>query len=506
MAILEAKNIVKRFGGVTALSNGNITCREGKITGLLGTNGSGKSTISKIITGVYLPDDGTITYQGKEVAFRNPIEAKQAGIVMAFQNLSLIPDLTVWQNVVLSFEQRKGIFLDNQSARKKTRELISQFVDDFDIERKVVQLNSSEKQIVEIVKAISEEPKLLILDEPTAALEQAQVKALFWYMKKLASEGVAIIFTSHRMGEIMEICDDIVVFNNGRNTGSIDFEKDGKNQDEIVGLITGNIEIHSEKHKNEEVSDETKFEVKDLQYQGILNHINLSVKKGEVLGIGGLQGQGQVELMLALAGNYKKLKGEAVLNGAPVSLKSPQNAIQNGIVFVPGDRQTEGLMMQDSVYQNMIMPKLALKKQPFFTPVKKYQKEAEEVVDILSIKTDTIDQKVNNLSGGNQQKVVVGKWIPFDMNVLLLSDPAKGVDVGAKQDLYEFVLKLAKEKGISVILYASDNEELVDYCNRVMVMYEGNVIKELTGEEITNANITKASLNLTSDERKEMEA
>lgn len=506
MSILEAKNIVKRFGGVTALSNGNITCREGKITGLLGTNGSGKSTISKIITGVYLPDGGTITYQGKEVAFRDPIEAKRAGIVMAFQNLSLIPDLTVWQNVVLSFEQRKGVFLDNQAAREKTRELIDQFVPGFDIERKVIQLNSSEKQIIEIIKAISEEPRLLILDEPTAALEQAQVKALFWYMKKLASEGVAIIFTSHRMGEIMEICDDIVVFNNGKNTGSIDFEKDGKNQDEIIGLITGDIEVTSEKHKNEDISEETKFEVKDLQYQEILKHINLSVKKGEVLGVGGLQGQGQVELMLALAGNYKKIKGQAILDGKEISLKSPKTTIREGIVFVPGDRQTEGLMMQDSVYQNMIMPKLAMKKQPLFTPVKKYQKEAEEVVKILSIKTDTIDQKVNNLSGGNQQKVVVGKWIPFDINVLLLSDPAKGVDIGAKQDLYDFVLKLAKEKGISVILYASDNEELVDYCNRVMVMYEGSIIKELSGDDITNANITKASLNLPEEERKEMEA
>ncbi|MCU6747302.1 sugar ABC transporter ATP-binding protein [Faecalicatena acetigenes] len=496
MAILEAKNIVKRFGGVTALSDGNIVCREGKITGLLGTNGSGKSTISKIITGVYLPDSGTITYHGQQVSFRNPIEAKKAGIVMAFQNLSLIPDLTVWQNVVLSFEQTKKGFLDNQSAKKITQELIDSFVEGFDIERKIVQLNSSEKQIVEIVKAISEKPKLLILDEPTAALEQAQAQALFKYMKKLAAQGTAIIFTSHRMNEIMEVCDDIVVFNNGHNVGSVDFEVDGRNQKEIVQMITGDVHTEETRHIYEENTKEIQLEVKDLKYENILHGINFSIKKGEVLGIGGLQGQGQTELMLALAGNYKGLQGEVCLNQEKIRLNTPANPIRKGIFLVPGDRQTEGLMMKESIYHNMLMPKYALKKQPFFIPDKKYRKECEEIVELLSIKTDSIDTKADNLSGGNQQKIVVGKWLPFDIKVLLLSDPAKGVDIGAKHDMYQFILKLAKEKEISVILYASDNEELVKYCDSVMVMYEGKIVKKLDGEEISNANITAASLNL----------
>lgn len=504
MAILEAKNIVKRFGGVTALSDGNIVCREGKITGLLGTNGSGKSTISKIITGVYLSDSGTITYQGEKVSFRNPIEAKKAGIIMAFQNLSLIPDLTVWQNVVLSFEQTKGGFLDNRSAREKTHELIDFFIEGFDVERKVVQLNSSEKQIVEIVKAIAGNPRLLILDEPTAALEQAQAQALFRYMKRLAKEGVAIIFTSHRMNEIMEVCDDIVVFNNGRNVGSVDFEKDGKNQGEIVKMITGEVQAEDTIRDDIENTKDIQMQVKDLCYENILRHITFSVRKGEVLGIGGLQGQGQTELMLSLAGNYRNLQGETELNGKKIRLNTPANTIREGIFLVPGDRQTEGLMMKKSIYHNMVMPKLALKKQPFFTPEKKYRKECEEIVELLSIKTDSIDTQANNLSGGNQQKIVVGKWLSFDTKVLLLSDPAKGVDIGAKRDMYQFILKLAKEKEIGVILYASDNEELVNYCDRVLIMYEGAVVKELAGREITNASITAASLNLMSDSPKEV--
>lgn len=503
MVILEAKNIVKRFGGVTALSDGNIVCREGKITGLLGTNGSGKSTISKIITGVYLPDSGTITYYGQQVSFRNPIEAKKAGIIMAFQNLSLIPDLTVWQNVVLSFEKTKKGFLDNQSAKKITKELIDSFVEGFDIERKVVQLNSSEKQIVEIVKAISEEPKLLILDEPTAALEQAQAQALFKYMKKLAAQGTSIIFTSHRMNEIMEVCDDIVVFNNGHNVGSVDFEVDGKNQKEIVKMITGDIHTEDIGHTHTENTKDIQLEIKNLQYENILHDIQFSVKKGEVLGIGGLQGQGQTELMLALAGNYKTLQAEVYLNKEKIRLNTPANTIRKGIFLVPGDRQTEGLMMKESIYHNMLMPKFALKRHPFFIPEKKYRKECEEIVKLLSIKTDSIDTKADNLSGGNQQKIVVGKWLPFDIKVLLLSDPAKGVDIGAKRDMYQFILKLAREKDISVILYASDNDELVRYCDNVLIMYEGSVVKRLSGDAINNVNITAASLNLTKEEEVE---
>ncbi|WP_066646756.1 sugar ABC transporter ATP-binding protein [Christensenella timonensis] len=505
MVLLEAKNITKSFGGVAALSNGNLTCRKGKITGLLGANGSGKSTISKIITGVYLADGGTVTYNGNEVSYKNPIDAKKAGISMAFQNLSLLPDLTVWQNIVLSFEKKNKLFLDNKDAKELSQKILNEFMPGFDIERRVSELDSSEMQIVEIAKAISEDPQLLILDEPTAALEQAQVKALFKYMRKLADQGVAMIFTSHRLWEVLEMCDDIVVFRNGSNVGEIDFEKQEKNPDEIVRLITGDVECINTVKEYQPISNEDKLKIEDLNYGKYLRGVSLEVKKGEVLGIGGLAGQGQTELMLALAGNYKEAKCTATIDGEPIKLTQPVNAVRKGILLVPGDRQKEGLMLKDSVYTNMIFPKLALKKQPLFTPTKKYREECEQIVKTLSIKTAGIDLSVDKLSGGNQQKVVVGKWLPFDTNVLLLADPAKGVDVGAKHDLYEFIMKMVKEKNMSVILYASDNDELVSYCDRVLVMYEGKIVGELKGKEISDEAIVEMSLQVKSREEREVQ-
>lgn len=360
--IFEAKHIIKEFGGVPALSDGNLICRSGKITGLLGANGSGKSTISKCITGVYRKNGGTMMYMGQEVDFKNPMEAKKAGIAMAFQNLSLLPELTVWQNVVMGFETRKGLFLDNKAAKATAKKILDEFVPGFDYNRTVAELSPSEMQIVEIVKAISQEPRMLILDEPTAALEQSEVKILFKYMRLLAERGVGMIFTSHRMWEVMEICDDIVVFKNGQVVGSMDFDKDEKNADAIIQMITGEKKVISAAREYKEISDNHLIEVKDLNYYKTLRHVNLNIRKGEVLGIGGLSGQGQEELLLAVAGNYPKLKADIRIKGEKVCLTSPNRAIEKGILLVPGDRQKQGLMMDKSIYENSILPKAALKK------------------------------------------------------------------------------------------------------------------------------------------------
>ncbi len=494
MKVLEATGIVKCFGGVVALSNGNLVCQEGKITGLLGANGSGKSTISKIISGVYSADAGEIRYNGKSVKYRNPNEASNDGIAMVYQNLSLVADLNVWQNIVLGAEERKGLFLNNRKAREISKEIVDQLLPGLDIEKMVYQLHPGEMQIVEIAKAISAEPKLLILDEPTAALEQAQVKSLFNYMRKLVERGVAIIFTSHRLWEVMEICDDVIIFRNGENVGSIDFRKDGKDPDRIIGYITGEAQKIKTEKKRDTVTDEIVLSIRNLNYGKILRDISFDLKKGEILGVGGLAGQGQHELMLALAGNYPGLECSAEVNGKRVRLTRPANAIRNSILLVPGDRQLEGLFLKHSVFTNIIFPKLGLKRQPLFTPRKKYRNECEDVVKTLSIKTHTIDMPVHTLSGGNQQKVVVGKWLSFDTNVLLLADPAKGVDVGAKRDLYDYIVTQVKEKKMSVILYASDNEELIEYCDRLLIMYEGKIVATLTGSEINDDRIIAESM------------
>ena len=496
MPLLEAKSVKKLFGGVVALSSGNLTCEAGRITGLLGTNGSGKSTISKIITGVYAKDGGTILYEGREIAYKNPNEARMDGISMVFQNLSLIPDLTVWQNIALGIEEKKGIFLHNASAVKRAEEIITELMPGLDVNRKVCDLNPGEQQITEIAKAISVKPKLLIFDEPTAALEQEEVRSLFAYMRKLAKEGVAMIFTSHRLWEVLEICDDIVVFRNGENVGAMDFAKDGRDPEAIVRMITGETEGIRTTKEYYDIPDDPVLTVQGLTYGKYLRDISFRLRKGEVLGIGGLAGQGQNELMLALAGNYPEVSGSLEIGGEQIRLNRPSNAVRSGVLLVPGDRQKEGLFTRNSIYYNMIYPKLGLKKQPFFTPEKQYRAEAEEICRALSVRARDIDVDIYTLSGGNQQKIVVGKWLPFDIKVLLLADPAKGVDVGAKRDLYEFIMNLVREKDMSVILYASDSDELISYCDRLLIMYEGEVVSQLTGPEITEDNIVSHSMRV----------
>jgi ribose transport system ATP-binding protein len=416
---------------------------------------------------------------------------------MVFQNLSLVPDLTVWQNIVLGAEQKKGMGLDNKSAKEISEKIISKLHPGLDINKKVNQLNPGEMQIVEIAKAISADPRLLILDEPTAALEQAQVKNLFAYMRELASQGVSMIFTSHRMWEVMEICDDVIIFRNGQNVATIDFEKEGKDAEKIISYITGESKNVACEITNREINGETVLSIKNMNYGKLLKDISFELKKGEVLGIGGLAGQGQNELMLALAGAYADMKCEAEINGRKIKLTKPVNAVRNSILLVPGDRQLEGLFLKDSVYTNIIYPKLALKRQPLFTPAKKYRAECNHIVKTLSVKTHNIDTSVGTLSGGNQQKVVVGKWLTFDINVLLLADPAKGVDIGAKRDLYQYILDMVKEKQTSVILYASDSEELIEYCDRVLIMYEGQIVEALEGCNINEDEIVSASMRVT---------
>ena len=494
--VLEATGIKKRFGGVVALSNGNLVCTQGRITGLLGANGSGKSTMSKIISGVYSADAGEIKYGGRSVRYRSPNEARQDRIAMVYQNLSLVGDLTIWQNIVLCKEEKKGLFLNDITAKDRAKEIVNQLLPGLDIRKMVHQLHPGEMQIVEIAKAISAAPRLLILDEPTAALEQAQVKSLFRYLRALVEREVAIIFTSHRLWEVMEICDDVTIFRNGENVGNIDFQKEGKDPERIIGLITGEVKKARITSERQTLFGETLLSIRNLNYGNFLQNVNFELRKGEILGIGGLAGQGQHELMLALAGNYPGASCQAELNGRKIRLNKPASAIRNNLLLVPGDREQEGLFLNHSVFTNMIFPKLGLKRQPLFTPSKKYRMECAEVVEMLSIITYNLDMPVRTLSGGNQQKVVVGKWLPFQTNVLLLADPAKGVDVGAKRDLYEYILRQVEEKRMGVILYASDNEELIEYCDRLLIMYEGQVVATLEGDDINEDKIIAASLRV----------
>jgi len=493
VTILEAKNIKKSFGGVVALAGASLTCEEGRITGLLGANGSGKSTLSKIIAGTYAPDAGEIVYLGKPASYKNPYEAKQHGIGMVYQNLSLVPELTVWQNIVLGDERNHGIFLDDNCAREKSKQIIKKLWPKLSVESMVYELTPGEMQVVEIAKAVSRNPKLLILDEPTAALEEAQVESLFALMRELASSGIAIIFTSHRLWEVIEICDDLTIFRNGENVAQMDFSRDEKDIKKIIYYITGCQEDVNIAKTGVEACGDVRLCINHLNLGDTLKNISFTLGKGEILGIGGLAGQGQQELLLALAGNFRKITCEATLDGKPLKLTKPSFAIKNGIVLVPGDRQLEGLFNVHSVFSNLIFPKIG-KSKKLIIPKRKLQDENNKIIDILALKAAGLDIVVSALSGGNQQKVVIGKWLGLEINVLLLSDPAKGIDIGAKNDLYRYIINEARSKGMSVILYASDSKELIEYCDRLLIMYEGTIVSELKADEITEENIIRASM------------
>jgi len=442
------------------------------------------------------------------VHYANPHEAKRAGVAVVYQNLSLVGCLPVWQNVMLGIERKKGLFLDNRYSRRKAHELLEHLLPDLDIDRAVETLSPAEMQIVELAKALAEEPKLLILDEPTAALELAEVRTLFDHMRRLAQHGVAMVFTSHRLWEVMEICDDVVVFRNGETVAQMDLRSGRHSPDTLIGYITGKEESNEERQTERLTrapSHEIVLRTKHISHERVLRDVSFDLRRGEILGVGGLAGQGQRELMLALAGFYRHLKGEIELQGRKVGLTRPAEAIRENVLLVPGDREAEGLFLNHSLGINLIFPRYGLGTQPLFERPAQNREICRNAVSALSIKTSSLDVPVRTLSGGNQQKVVVGKWLSFDIDVLLLCDPAKGVDVGAKRDLYDHIVELALERHTSVILYASDNEELVDYCDRVMIMYEGRIVDTLEDRDVNADTIIERSVN-TGDARARAES
>jgi ribose transport system ATP-binding protein len=496
--VFEARNIQKYFGGVCALKNGNFCIREGQICGLLGANGSGKTTLSKIIYGLLQPENGALLMHGEEVTIKSPSQAKEIGIAMVHQHLSLVPELTVWQNIMLGHEPKNTLGLvDNVKAQESAEKAIHRLSEHISIQTKVKTLSPSQKQLVEIAKALSFEPKLLILDEPTAALEQEEVEKLFSVMQELKERNVSIVFISHRMWEVLRICDYVTVFRNGEFVGEVDFQTDSKDEKQIVTMITGNqndvIRAATAGVNKLKAKEGSTFSVKHIHLANILKDITITINQGEILGISGLQGQGQEELLLLLAGLLKPDKGEFLWDTSHLKISCPKDAIRQGIVLVPGDRNEEGLFTQHSVLDNLSFPQFPLKKNRFFIDFKRQTNEARRIIDKMLIKPKDETKVVRYLSGGNQQKVVVGKWLSIEPKVLLLSDPAKGVDIQAKKELYAIVKELA-QVGTAVIVYASDNKELVSICDRVLVMFEGSIVEELDHSQLTEEVLTAYSL------------
>jgi len=507
MNILEAKHIKKTFSGVVALTDANLNLEEGEVCGLVGANGSGKTTFARVISGLLMPDGGDLNIYGSKVNFKSHLDDEKFKMAMVHQNLSLVPEMTVWENIDLG---REGIdrfgFLEKSKAIEKARKMINDLSASISIYEKVLNLSPAEKQLVEIAKALSKKPKILILDEPTASLGFNQVEKLFGIIEGLKRESVSVIFISHRIWEVTKICDRLVTLRDGKTVGIIDFGKQRRDERLIIPLITGTKAdlsyAETKKGKKKPLKSfkvvDNSLEVENIFLKGKLKNISFKIGKGEVVGLGGLQGQGQEEILLILSGFLRNSYGKIKIDGKYVNIKCPRDAIRKGMFLVPGDKQKEGLFLPHSVFANLVYPKLSLKNQKFILPLRKLKKEADEVIDMISLVPADQNMIASNLSGGNQQKIVVGKWLSLSPKILLLNDPTKGVDVETRRTFYKIISDLT-QKGTSVFLYASDNEELISNCDRVFIIFEGSIVDEICGESICEERIVASSFRINSD-------
>jgi ribose transport system ATP-binding protein len=490
VSLLAARGVTKRFGGVTALDGVELEAQPGRTLGLLGANGSGKSTLSRIIAGELAADAGRVLLDGREVAHASPQEAAARGIVIAHQHPSLAPDLPVWENVFLGAERcTRGGFVDRRESRRAARAILGEFGASLDLEQPAGSLSAAGQQVVEIARALSRKPRLLILDEPTAALTATEVARLFDAVRRLTSAGVGVVFISHRLQEVEEICDDILVLRNGRHVGS--WATAGRlDERRILELMTGDPEAALRPPARRTVGEPA------LRLEGVragrVRGVDLEIKRGEIVGLAGLQGQGQEELLETVAG-FRRLEGGAIVHrGERVAPGLPLDMIRRGVCLVPNDRHRQGLFVDESVGENLGYVRVCLERRPWRLPLAELRALAEAAIRRLLIKTDGPGQPVATLSGGNQQKVVIGKWLATEVGVLLLSDPTKGVDIHARSEIYATLGDLAA-RGSAVLVFASDVQELLAHCDRILVMYEGRVVDELAGAAMSEDRVMAAA-------------
>jgi len=487
--LLQMTGIHKRFGGVHALDNVNLNVRPGKVMCLAGENGCGKSTLVKIISGVYTKDEGTVVFEGKEIDKITPAEATRLGIQVIYQDLSIFPNLTVRENLAINSEITDGRILVNRKRWDETaRAALAKVGCDIDLDAKMGDLNVASKQLVAICRAMLFNAKLIIMDEPTTALTKKEVDALFVTVRQLRDAGIAIMFISHKTDEIFEISDDVCIMRSGLNvyTG----ETKNLTRKQFTYYLTGR-DIEDDYFVPKNISEEPVLEVKNLSIDKRVKNVSFDLRKGEILGITGLLGSGRTELALALFGLEKPTSGEIVLNGKSIKIKSPIAAQKLRIGYVPEDRLTEGLCLAQPIADNIALSSLKRLSKAFGILKRK------DVVDegwkwqkTFSIKTDDVTKNASTLSGGNQQKIVLAKWLANDLDVLILNGPTVGVDVGAKQDIHALVHELANQ-GLAVIIISDDLPEVVVNTSRVIVMKEGAVVGEMSGDDITEANIAK---------------
>jgi ribose transport system ATP-binding protein len=496
--LFRTEGVSKRYGGVKALEKADLTVETGQIHAILGENGAGKSTLIKIMAGVVEPDEGRMLLDGREVKFASPAAANQAGIVCIFQELSLVPDLSVADNISISNPPKRFGLIDRRAQRRIAEEALARAgAEDIHPMAPVKDLALSRRQMVEIAKALARDPRVLILDEATSALTAADVAKVFVVLKRLRAEGLALLYISHRMHEIAELADRCTVFRNGRNVAT--YRAGEKTDNEVVELMIGREYSHvfPLKPPLAPSAKPPMLEVRHLSWSDRLRDISLGVRAGEVVGLGGLDGQGQRELLLALFGVLRGVSGQILVDSAPASVSSPSAAKAGkiGMALIPEDRKTEGLMLPMSVSVNLSFAALDRIANRGVIDRARERQLIDEMIELLAIRTDGVNVPVGSLSGGNQQKVVIAKWLMVKPRIILLNDPTRGIDVGTKAEIYQLLRKLAAS-GAAILFYSTDYDELIGCCDRVLVLYDGAVKRELVGEEITERALIRSALNI----------
>ncbi len=488
--ILEIKNLTKRFPGVVALSNVSFDVIEGESHVILGENGAGKSTLIKIITGAYSIDEGDVLFNGSSLKGKNVRDSMDLGIGCIYQELLLFPDLSVMENIFIGNEPRnKKGFIDWKEVENKSRQVLNNIGLDITPNKLLNELGTGQQQLVEIAKCLVKEVKLIIMDEPTSSLSKKEIQILYEVVEKLKKQNITIIFISHKLDEVMKIGDRISILKDGVLTGT--FEKLKTTSDELVSKMVGR-SFTSVFPKNSAESGKEALEIVNFNSKKNFENINISVKHGEMVGLYGVVGSGRTELARAVYGLDSNSTGELRVSGRKVRINHPHDAIQNGLAFLTENRKEEGLVLENTVEFNINLASLHQIEKRFLKQ-KELQTKASQKIKELNIKTPDTSALCLNLSGGNQQKVVIAKWLLTDPKVLIIDEPTRGIDVGAKMEVYQLINMLI-ENGCAVLMISSELQEVVRVCDRVYVMRNGNIAGCYTGDEITEENIVRASI------------
>ncbi len=485
--MIEMTGITKAFSGNVVLRDVQFSLMDGEIHALMGENGAGKSTMMKILTGIYSRDAGEIKVDGVPVNFQSPKEAEKLGIAVIHQELNILPHLSVAENLFLGNEKtvgRTGI-LRAGLMNKEATELLAKLGLNIDVRVPAGSLSVGKQQIIEIAKAINSNAKYIVMDEPTAALTDREIETLFVTIRELKSKGISFVYISHRMEEIFAICDRITILRDGEYVGVREIPK--TSFDEIVQMMVGR-ELGERFPSRQCPLGDVQLEVKNLTCKDVFSDINFAVRKGEVLAVAGLMGAGRTEVAQAIFGTRTKSSGEIFINGKKTSIKHPIQAMKNGIAFVTEDRKTEGLVLDFSIKENMFLTSLDQVSKAGIIQSKIETEEAKKYIDQLKVRCTDGEQIVGSLSGGNQQKIVIAKWLSTKPGVLILDEPTRGVDIGAKKEIYSIINSLA-DQGVAILMISSELPEVIGMADRVLVMHEGKQTAILEKEQLTQETI-----------------